>query len=622
METRISASLKSMVDQLVCYKSIPANREDYTLQCILNETIQELKSDSLPISEDIEIQKIPASKPRKSPLTDQIFKITNLDTGKQIDIRNENDENFLSELLDVVNTGEYSETMNVYFSKKREMNRALWLAIENNQHEICKLLLSRKNYGELVAQTNARAPGQETSLHIAAKKGNLLICEILLEFGEMTDVNAKDINGCTPLHLSCQAGHYLISQLLIRSGTHINSLDNKKNTPMHYAVLSHNEKLIKYLFTKFGNLNSENEEGVKAIDLLNQKGIKIPEIEEMKNIESFNSSEDFTIEFEAGPRISFSFQDFEAIQMLGRGSFGEVFLVKMRSTGQKFAMKVLRKDKIVGQNLVKYAMVERNVLSFIKHPFIVSLSFAFQSPQKLYLVLDYCAGGNLTSYILRQRFFSEAIAKFYLCEIILALEELHLNGIIYRDLKPDNVVIDGDGHAMLTDFGLSKQGISDNMSAKSFCGSIAYLAPEMIRRKGHGKAVDWYLLGVIFYEMLVGIPPFYSNNKDQLFYNIEHVKPVIPNRISPQAGDLIKKLLKKDPEKRLGSKEGASSIKSHHFFSDVNWENILKKTTTPPLKPIVMMIPGYIPRNHVMEDFSLEPDTRHLEGWSFIGNNV
>lgn len=621
MEARISTLIKSMIDNIACYKASPANTSDLTLQGMLNETIQELKSDSLPISEDIEIQKIPSSKTRKSPMTDQIFKIKNLDTGKQIDIRDENDENFLNELLDVVNTAEYSESMNLYFSRKREMNRALISAIENNQPEICKLLLSRKNYGELVAQTNARAAGQETSLHIAAKRGNLLICEILLEYGEMTDVNAKDINGCTPLHLSCQAGHYLISQLLIRSGTHINSLDNKKNTPMHYAVLSNNEKLIKYLFTKFGNLNSENDEGVRPIDLLNQKGIKIHEIEEMESIASVNSSEDFTIEFEAQPRVSFNFHDFEAIQMLGRGSFGEVFLVKMRSTGQKFAMKVLRKDKIVGQNLVKYAMVERNVLSIIKHPFIVSLSFAFQSPQKLYLVLDYCAGGNLTSYILRQRYFSEPIAKFYLCEIILALEELHNNGIIYRDLKPDNVVIDADGHAMLTDFGLSKQGVSDNISAKSFCGSIAYLAPEMIRRKGHGKAVDWYLLGVIFYEMLIGVPPFYSNNKDQLFYNIENMKPVIPNRISPAAGNLIKKLLKKEPEKRLGS-QGASSIKSHTFFSDVNWDDIFNKVNSPPLKPVVMMIPGYIPRNHVMEDFSVEPDTRHLEGWSFIGNNV
>jgi serine/threonine protein kinase len=383
---------------------------------------------------------------------------------------------------------------------------------------------------------------------------------------------------------------------------------------MHYAVQSQNEKLINYLFTKFGSLNIENSEGVRPADLLRTKQIKLDCFpEECQNIDI--SEGDVVVEFEAQP--SLNFHDFEAIQMLGRGSFGEVFLVRMRSDGKKYAMKVLRKDKIFGGNLVKYALVERNVLSVIKHPFIVSLSFAFQSPQKLYLVLDYCAGGNLTSYILRQRHFNESIAKFYLCEIILALEELHKNGIIYRDLKPDNVVIDADGHAMLTDFGLSKQGISDNISAKSFCGSIAYLAPEMIKRRGHGKAVDWYLLGVILYEMLIGVPPFYSNNKDQLFYNIEHMKPVIPPRLSEAAGHLIRKLLKKDPERRLGS-HGSEEVKNHRFLSDIDWTAILNKVQVPPLKPVVMMIPGYIPRNHVMEDFSSEPDTRHLEGWSFI----
>ena len=620
MEARISAAIKGMIDQLACYRAIPSKNTDLNIQEMINEKIQELRSDSLPVSEDIKIQKVPSSKTKKSPMTDQIFKITNLDTGKQVDIRNENHENFLNELLDVVNGGEFSESMNLYFSQKREMNKALWSAIENNQPEICKILLSRKNYGELVSQTNSRDQNQQTSLHMASHLGHLYICEILLEYGELTDVNAVDNQGRTPLHLSCLSGHYLISQLLIRSGTLINFQDNLKNTPMHYAVMSRNEKLINYLFTKFGNLNIENSEGVKPIDLLRSHNLRIDCLpEECQNINISDTSclsEDVVVEFEAHP--SLSFHDFEAIQMLGRGSFGEVFLVKMRSTGKKYAMKVLRKDKIINGNLVKYAMVERNVLSIIKHPFIVSLSFAFQSPQKLYLVLDYCAGGNLTSYILRQRHFTEAIAKFYICEIILALEELHKNGIIYRDLKPDNVVVDADGHAMLTDFGLSKQGISDNISAKSFCGSIAYLAPEMIKRRGHGKAVDWYLLGVILYEMIIGVPPFYSNNKDQLFYNIEHMKPVIPPRVSQDAGSLIRKLLKKDPERRLGSR-GAEVVKRHHFFNEINWDDIYNKVQTPPLKPVVMMIPGYIPRNHVMEDFSSEPDTRHLDGWSFVG---
>jgi serine/threonine protein kinase len=133
------------------------------------------------------------------------------------------------------------------------------------------------------------------------------------------------------------------------------------------------------------------------------------------------------------------------------------------------------------------------------------------------LILDYCPGGDLAKIIQSQKRLSEDVAKLYLCEILLSLEYLHSHDIIFRDLKPDNIVLDEDGHALLTDFGLSKEGVLDNQAANSFCGSIAYLAPEIIRRSGHGKSVDWYLLGVLLYEMLVGIPPYFTNNKDILF---------------------------------------------------------------------------------------------------------
>ena len=176
-------------------------------------------------------------------------------------------------------------------------------------------------------------------------------------------------------------------------------------------------------------------------------------------------------------------------------------------------MKILSKRKIMGHNLVKYAKTERNVLSITKHPFIVGLHYAFQTAERLYIIMDFCPGGDLGQALRRERRFSEDRARLYLSEILLALEDLHRRDIIFRDLKPDNVVLDAQGHVLLTDFGLSKQGILDNTSAKSFCGSVAYLAPEMLRRSGHGKSVDWYLLGVLFYEMIVGIPPYF--NKDR-----------------------------------------------------------------------------------------------------------
>lgn len=204
---------------------------------------------------------------------------------------------------------------------------------------------------------------------------------------------------------------------------------------------------------------------------------------------------------------------FYPIQMLGKGSFGEVYLVQKKDTGQYYAMKVLPKDKIIGQNLIKYAFAEKNVLSSLNHPFIVKLHCSFQTKRRLFLVLDYCPGGDLGKMLQKENKFSEARARIYLCEILLAIEELHNHEVIYRDLKPDNVVIDSEGHALLTDFGLSKEGVKETDYATSFCGSVAYLAPEILARSGHGRSVDWYLLGVLLYEMLVGVPPYYSRFK-------------------------------------------------------------------------------------------------------------
>jgi len=170
---------------------------------------------------------------------------------------------------------------------------------------------------------------------------------------------------------------------------------------------------------------------------------------------------------------------------------------------------------------------------------------------------------------------SEDWAWNYLAEIILAMAELHWRDIIFRDLKPDNVVIDEDGHAMLTDFGLSKEGITGNEEAKSFCGSVAYLAPEILKRQGHGKSVDWYLCGVLLYEMLVGIPPYFDNKKEQMFKNIKQGPLKMPDWLSIEVKDLLTQLLKWDPTKWLGAgKTDAEEIKTHAWFKDINWEHV------------------------------------------------
>ena len=320
---------------------------------------------------------------------------------------------------------------------------------------------------------------------------------------------------------------------------------------------------------------------------------------------------------------------FVCLAQLGKGSFGEVYLVKKVNTEETYAMKVLRKERIMGQNLLKYAIAERNVLSSSHHPFIVKLNYAFQTSSKLFLVIEYCPNGDLGKHLSFEKRFKEPRAKFYICEILLALEDLHKRDIIFRDLKPDNVVLDKDGHCKLTDFGLSKEGVHENFYAQSFCGSIAYLAPEMLKKEGHGKAVDWYLLGVLFYEMLVGITPYFTTRKEDIFYNIEHGELKIPNFVSKEAGELLRRLLERNPNKRLGGMgRDASEIKEHPYFKDVDWKKIYeKKIKAPNFVNYMDKTIKYYHRPRLFANDDLlnktedKPIPNMLEGWSFISKD-
>ena len=342
-------------------------------------------------------------------------------------------------------------------------------------------------------------------------------------------------------------------------------------------------------------------------------------------VRMYNTIEDahFIPEFEIVQEI----QDYEKIgpdsfipiQLLGKGSFGEVYLVQKRGNkNELYAMKILQKDKIFSNNLVRYAMTERNVLSyFTKHPFIVKLNYAFQTATKLFLILDYCPGGDLGQLIRREGYLEEEVAKVYMAEILLALEDLHNSDIIFRDLKPDNVVIGKDGHVLLTDFGLSKEGILDNKSATSFWGSVAYLAPEMLKRQGHGKSVDWYLLGVLLYEMIIGKTPYFSESKEELFHNIKNGKLKINRNLTPEAIDILKCLLNRNPNKRLGAgKGGANLIKSHPFFKEIDWELCLQRKSKVP-KPVIREITPMNISSKIFEDDELSTD-QIVDGWSFV----
>ena len=316
-------------------------------------------------------------------------------------------------------------------------------------------------------------------------------------------------------------------------------------------------------------VNNQNFQKKKKLSkkYLDEKNQNKNNKEEKKNIEKYKK---------IGPN------NFLCLALLGQGSFGEVYLVKKKDTSEYYAMKVLDKSRIEKQNIFKYVYTERNIMSSINNPFIVKLYYSFQTNEKLFLLLEYASGGDLSKQIKLQKRFSEDKAKFYICEVILALGELHQKDIIYRDLKPDNIVINKDGHVLLTDFGLSREGVYNNNIAKSFCGSIAYLAPEMLKRSGHGKAVDWYLLGVLFYEMLVGVPPFFTPNQEEIFRNIIKSEVYIPSFVSKKAQKLLKLLLKKDPNERLGSKRDVDEIKENEYFSGIDWDKVLNKKYKPP----------------------------------------
>merc|ERR1740116_291690 len=207
-------------------------------------------------------------------------------------------------------------------------------------------------------------------------------------------------------------------------------------------------------------------------------------------------------------------------------------LVRHQQDGEVYAMKMLRKENVVRRNQVEHTKAERNVLEAVSHPFIVSLHYAFQTPKKLYFVLEYCAGGELFFHLSRAARFTETRAKFYIVELLLAIQYLHGLNIIYRDLKPENVLLSSFGHVKLTDFGLSKEGVEDNFSAKTMCGTPEYLAPEILNKQGHGKAVDWYSLGALLFEMLTGLPPFYTKDRNKLFDRIRNAELKYPAHMS------------------------------------------------------------------------------------------
>lgn len=303
--------------------------------------------------------------------------------------------------------------------------------------------------------------------------------------------------------------------------------------------------------------------------------------------------------------------DFDYLKVIGKGSFGKVLLVRHKENSKYYAVKVLQKTMILKKKEQKHIMTERSVLlKNLKHPFLVGLHFSFQTTDKLYFVLDYVNGGELFYHLQRDRVFLEPRARFYAAEIASALGYLHSLHIVYRDLKPENILLDSQGHIVLTDFGLCKEGVDPNSTTSTFCGTPEYLAPEVLQKQAYDRTVDWWCLGSVLYEMMYGLPPFYSRNTAEMYNNILHKALVLKPNVSNAGCQLLQGLLQKDRKHRLGAKDDFLELKSHAFFSPINWDDLTAKKIIPPFVP---SLAGPVDLQYFDTEFTQLPITNSLQ---------
>nr|UPI11557.1 putative protein kinase C delta type isoform X4-like protein [Mythimna separata] len=303
----------------------------------------------------------------------------------------------------------------------------------------------------------------------------------------------------------------------------------------------------------------------------------------------FRKTGRFTPPARSIPRFrKYAVEDFQFIKVLGKGSFGKVLLAELRDTEYYYAVKCLKKDVVLEDDDVECTLIERKVLALgTNHPYLCHLFATFQTDSHLFFVMEYLNGGDLMFHIQQSGRFPEARARFYAAEIVSGLKFLHKRGIVYRDLKLDNILLDFEGHVRIADFGMCKLQIYLDKTADTFCGTPDYMAPEIIKGLKYNQTVDWWSFGVLLYEMLAGQPPFEADNEDDLFESILHDDVLYPVWLSKEAVSILKGFMTKNPVRRLGVLGGLGGIRAHVFFKDMDWDALMQRRLRPPFRPKV-----------------------------------
>ena len=381
-----------------------------------------------------------------------------------------------------------------------------------------------------------------------------------LFFGSDMDITNKNNNNFNINNVNNESSVNLVNNINIE-----NNNSNSRNSSNNNLLNSNVESNISNISKRINTLEFVNN--------LNNN-----------NIKEKNENKTIFIKDKAIKKVTLN--DFKILKVLGRGTFGKVCLVQYKSAKKYYAMKIMKKNTILEHDQVSHTLLEKNILQNLNYQFLVGMEFCFQTQERIYFVMNFIRGGELFNHLHKCQYFPESETKFYCAIIGLALEYLHTHGIVYRDIKPDNILIDEDGYLKLADFGMAKM-LKDQEKAFSLCGTPEYFAPEIITREGHNKSADWWSYGILLYEMLYGIPPFYSKNTEKMFELITKAEIKFPKKIhiSEMAKDLISNLLIKDQELRLGAKGGFETIKKHSFFKGFDFKALEEKKIKAPYIP-------------------------------------